>query len=126
LYNAATDVVRTLTVVDTTAPVISSLTATPAVLRPANHKMIDVLVAYQATDVSGAPSCSLSVSSSEAPNGPRDGNTSVDWLVLDAHHLRLRAERSDSGNGRLYTITVSCRDASGNQSTGTTTVAVPK
>jgi DNA/RNA endonuclease G (NUC1) len=126
LYNAAVDVVRTLTVVDTTAPVISSLTATPRVLRPANHKMIDVLVAYEATDVSGAPSCSLSVSSNEAPNGPRDGNTSVDWQVLDAHHLRLRAERSDSGNGRLYTITVSCRDASGNQSTGTTSVAVPK
>ena len=126
LYNAAADVVRTVTIVDTTAPVISGVTATPGVLRPANHKLADVLVAYEATDVSGAPSCSLSVSSNEASNGPRDGNTSVDWQVLDAHHLRLRAERSDSGNGRLYTITVSCRDASGNQSSGTTTVAVPK
>ena len=115
-----------LTVVDTTAPVISSVTATPDALRPANHKMTDVFVGYQATDLAGVPSCSLSISSSEPVNGRNDGNTSADWQVLDAHHVRLRAERSDGGNGRLYTITVSCRDASGNQSSGTTTVAVPK
>jgi endonuclease G len=116
----------TLTVVDTTAPVISNLTATPGVLKPANHKMTDVFVGYQATDVTGAPSCSLSISSNEPVNGSNDGNTSSDWHVIDAHHVQLRAERSNTGSGRLYTITVSCVDGSGNRASQTTTVAVPK
>jgi endonuclease G len=116
----------TLTVVDTTAPGLSSVAATPGVLRPANHRMIDVFVGYQATDLAGAPACSLSVSSNEPINGNDDGNTSFDWRVIDAHHAQLRAERSNAGSGRLYTITVSCLDASGNRSSRTATVAVPR
>ena len=116
----------TLTVVDTTAPAISSVTATPGVLAPANHKMIDVFVGYQATDLAGAPACSLSVSSNEPVNGGNDGNTSSDWRVIDAHHAQLRAERSNAGSGRLYTITASCLDASGNRASRTATVAVPR
>jgi len=115
-----------LSVVDTTAPIVSSVTATPGVLKPANHKMIDVFVGYQATDLGGAPSCALSVSSNEPVNGNDDGNTGIDWRVIDAHHVQLRAERSTGGSGRLYTITVSCRDGAGNLSSGITTVAVPK
>jgi hypothetical protein len=88
--------------------------------------MIDVAVGYETSDLSGTPACTLSVSSNEPANGKDDGNTGADWQVIDAHHLRLRAERSDAGSGRLYTITLSCRDTWGNRSSRTTPVAVPK
>jgi hypothetical protein len=116
----------TLRVIDTTGPVIANVTTTPGTLGPPNHKMIAVFVGYAATDVSGAPVCSLSVSSNEPLNGPGDGNTSTDWLVLDPHHVQLRAERSGTGAGRIYTITIRCTDASTNTSISTGTVRVPK
>jgi endonuclease G len=116
----------TLTVADTTAPAITTVTATPDRLGPANHKMIDVAVAYTATDFSGAPVCALTVSSNEPVNGAGDGNTIVDWQVVDAHHVTLRAERAGGGTGRIYTVTVRCTDASGNLSTATGSVTVAK
>ena len=116
---------RTVTVVDTTAPSIGGVAASPNVITPPNHKMWDVTVSYAATDVTGVPVCSLAVSSNEALNGPGDGNTAVDWQVIDANHVRLRAERAGTGTGRLYTLTISCRDAAGNRGTATATVSVP-
>ena len=38
--------------------------------------------------------------------------------------VQLRAERSGTGIGRIYTVNVSCSDKSGNTSTGKTTVSV--
>ena len=38
----------------------------------------------------------------------------------------LAASRNGGGNGRIYTITIRCSDSSGNSSTATTTVTVPK
>jgi DNA/RNA endonuclease G (NUC1) len=116
----------TLTVVDTTAPAISGVTTTPGDLGVPNHKMIDVLVGYVASDLAGAPTCSLSVSSNEAANALGDGNTSVDWKVIDPHHVQLRAERSGLGSGRLYTLAVRCADGSGNVSIAVGTVIVAK
>jgi DNA/RNA endonuclease G (NUC1) len=126
LYDAAPDVSRTLLILDTIAPVISPVTTTPDRLGPPNHKMVDVTVAYTATDFSGAPVCTLTVSSSEPADGPGDGSTSADWTVVDAHRVQLRAERSGTGSGRTYTIGVRCTDASGNAATASATVSVPK
>jgi hypothetical protein len=111
--------------IDRRAPVISGVSGTPDVLAPVNHNMIDVAVAYTVADL-GAPVCVLSVSSNEAINGIGDGNTSVDWHVIDPHHVQLRAERAGGGAGRVYTIAIRCTDVSGNIGTTTTTVAVPK
>jgi hypothetical protein len=54
-----------------------------------------------------------------------DGDTAPDWVIVDAHHVLLRAERGGKGNGRVYTITVTCVDPSGNTTTRTATVRVP-
>ena len=52
--------------------------------------------------------------------------TEVDWLITGDLTLELRAERSGrSKEGRVYTITVQCADASGNSSTAEVTVTVP-
>ena len=67
----------------------------------------------------------LTVSSNEAINGSGDGNTSPDWQVVDAHHVQLRAERSGNGNGRIYTLTLTCTDVAGNHTVRISKVLVP-
>ena len=114
-------------VVDTTAPVIVSVAATPSVLKPPNHRMVGVTVNVSATDTCDpVPFCRLmAVSSNEPVNGQGDGNTAPDWQITGPLTADLRAERSGTGSGRVYTLTTECRDATGNTSQGTTTVTVP-
>jgi hypothetical protein len=93
---------------------VTSAAATPDTLWSPNHKWNNIAVSYTPTASCGTPpapvvpTCSLSVSSNEPVNGLGDGNTSPDWQVIDATHVRLRAERSGTGTGRIYTITVTC------------------
>jgi hypothetical protein len=61
----------------------------------------------------------------EPINGTGDGDTSPDWVILDAHHVQLRAEREGKGNGRIYTVGVTCVDSGGNSSNESVTVSVP-
>jgi subtilisin-like proprotein convertase family protein len=113
-------------VTDVQPPSIDGLTVTPSIINANNHKMVDVTVSYTSTDNSGSSSvCSLSVTSSEPLNGTGDGNTEADWEVIDATHIRLRAERAGNGTDRTYTITVTCVDAAGNSTSASTTVVVP-
>jgi uncharacterized repeat protein (TIGR01451 family) len=107
-------------------PVIANPSANPSVLWPPNHKMVDVTVNYKVLDNCGPVTCTLSVSSNEPVNGTGDGDTAPDWEIVDAHHVRLRAERAGNGIGRVYTITITCRDSAGNSSNRRVTVRVPK
>jgi hypothetical protein len=103
----------------TCAITIGGAAADPSSLWPPNHKMVDVTVNYTATDSCGAAapvSCSLSVSSNEG--------SSLDWSVVDAHHVQLRAERAGNGNGRTYTVTITCTDTAGSSSDAAVTVTV--
>ena len=106
---------------------ISAVLASPSVLWPPNHKMAPVTVTASASDLcSAAPVCKITaVSSNEPINGTGDGDTALDWQITGNLTANLRAERSGSGSGRVYTITVACTDASGNSSAKTTTVTVP-
>ncbi|RXK58879.1 CHRD domain-containing protein [Lacibacter luteus] len=123
----------TVTVNDTEAPVIGNLKADPAVLWPANHKMRDVKIMVDSSADStsirdncpGPISCVLSVTSNELVNDAGTGNTSPDWEIVNNHFVKLRAERSGTGTGRVYTITMKCTDRAGNMSEAETTVIVP-
>jgi hypothetical protein len=108
------------------APVISNASVDTPVMTEPNHKMQDVRVAYIATDTCGAVSSTLAVRSNEPLNGTGDGDTAPDWQVVDAHTVRLRAERAGGGNGRVYTITITARDSAGNTSTRDVAVRVPR
>ena len=119
--------VSTVTVVDTTAPVISSVTATPNDLWPADHKLKDITVDVVVTDICDAgSSCHITaVTSNEPINGVGDGNSLPDYVITGNLTLQLRAERSGNLVGRTYTIHVECGDADGNKSTSTVDVVVP-
>ena len=107
------------------SPVISNVTVSRPVLWPPNHRMVAETVSYNVTDNCGVPACTLSVASNEPQNGTGDGDTSPDWTIADSHHVSLRAERAGSGNGRIYTIKVTCTDTGGGSSSASTTVNVP-
>ncbi len=87
-----------------------------------NHQMVDVAVAY--STCSSTSSCQLSVTSNQATNGSGDGNKNVDWVIVDAHHVRLRAERAGNGGDRIYTITITCINGN-NTARSSVTVRVP-
>ncbi len=124
-----------VTVVDTTPPVVQSVAATPSTLWPPNHKLVPIAVTAVATDVCDTtPKCQVvSVTANEPVLGPGSGNTDPDWIISDPGPkaspatlgVQLRRERAGGGTGRVYTINVSCSDASGNTSPGLTTVTVP-
>jgi len=116
-------------VVDVTPPTISNVSADPSVIWPPDHNMVDITVNYEVLDDFASAAeiiSSLEVSSNEPVNTTGDGNTEPDIEIIDAHHLRLRAERSGSGNGRVYTITITCMDSAQNTSKRTVTVVVPR
>ncbi|MEW6156350.1 MAG: FG-GAP-like repeat-containing protein [Verrucomicrobiota bacterium] len=116
-----------ITVQDTTAPVITSLTPSNNSLWPPNHKMVPVTLIAGASDAVGVASLKIiSATSNEADNGLGDGDTAGDIEITGPLTLNLRAERSGKGNGRVYTITVEASDAAGNATTRTVTVTVPK
>ena len=98
-----------ITVNDTEAPKVTSISADPVVLWPPNHKMRDVTINYTATDNCGVTS-TLSVSSSDPIKGGSDGDQSPDWEIIDEHHVRLRAEKANNGQARYYTIRITNTD----------------
>jgi uncharacterized repeat protein (TIGR01451 family) len=108
-------------------PTITGAAADPSVLWPPNHRMVNVTVSYDVTDNCPLPpgSCTLSVTSNEPVLGHGSGHTSPDWIVLDDHHVLLRAEREGNGSGRIYTITITCTDSGGNSSSEQVEVTVP-
>ncbi|MEI6947145.1 HYR domain-containing protein [Paraflavisolibacter sp. H34] len=106
----------TVTVTDNEPPVLSRLQLSQLRLWPSDNSMHDVEVGYTATDNSGEAACTLSVTS----NDPGSGG----WQVLSNRLVRLQALRLTGNKPRIYIIKVNCRDASGNSSTRTTSIAV--
>ena len=115
---------QTITIVDNVPPTIIGESASTYVLSPPNHTVRDVTINYTATDNCAVTSV-ITVTSNEPINGVSDGDTDPDWIVVDNHHVKLRAERSAKGDGRIYTITITATDPSGNTSSKTLEVRVP-
>lgn len=101
-------------------PTISAVSATPNVLWPANGKMVDVTIAVTVADDSDpAPVCQISgVGSNETSGGS-------DWTITGALSLSLRADRNGLGTGRVYSVTVTCTNASQLSASAVTTISVP-
>ena len=103
------------------------------ILWPPNHKMVTVTIAANASDDSGDPVIlAATVSSNEPENGLGDGDTAPDWTTpfIDQENgiitLQFRAERSGRGNGRVYTVTITATDKSGNMAQADVDIIVPR
>jgi hypothetical protein len=111
----------TVIVADVTPPAIVSAEATPSVLSSPNRQFVAVTVNVSASDAcGGAVRCRITNVTS---NEPGDG---VDWVLTGDLTVNLRAERSNRGTGRVYTLTVTCTDTVGNSSGKAVTVTVPR
>jgi len=119
-----------VTVMDSTPPSLS-VSLSPHVIWPANHKMVNITALIQVSDTCDeSPNVELvSIINNEADNGTGDGNTSDDIqgasYGTDDRTFSLRAERAGSGRGRIYTITYRATDASGNEADASAEVTVP-
>ena len=119
--------VSSVTVVDTTPPVIESMAASPDELWPPNHNMVDVALTVVASDRCDPtpPVCTLfAIDSDEPQNGRGEGNTEVDTEITGPLSARVRAERSGGQDGRVYTLHVRCVDRAGNPTEASTEVRV--
>lgn len=112
-------------VVSNPPPVISGLSVSADELWPPNHKMETIILDYTVTDNCGTPALVVEVTSNEPVDGDGDGATTPDWIVIDANTVELRAERAGSGDGRVYTISVSASDSGGGATVETIQVTVP-
>lgn len=131
--NNQSSCVQTITVEDNEAPVITTNGLTP-ILWPANH----AYHTFNVTDfvVGVTDNCdSLTVgsvviekvTSDETENGGGDGNTFNDIIIAaDCKSFQVRAERRNSADGRVYTVTFKVTDSEGNVGTKTSQIHVPK
>lgn len=113
-------------VVDNTPPSID-VSVSPSIVWPPNHKMIELDLSVSAFDDSGeSPLIELvGVTSTEPADGQGDGSTESDIDITEENRVFVRAERSGTGNMRIYTITYKATDAAGNFAFGTADVVVP-
>jgi hypothetical protein len=123
--------IQIITVVDTTPPDIS-VTVSPDMLWPPNHKMVNITATVMVSDICDvAPSVVLTSVTSDEPDdakGSGDGKTVNDIQGVDIgtkdYEFQLRAERAGKGDGRVYTITYTVTDVSGNSASASATVVV--
>ena len=117
---------------DVTPPEIA-VSVSPDTLWPPNHEMVEISATVIVSDV-GDPNPSVVLTSivSNEPDdakGNGDGKTVNDIQDADIgtedYNFLLRAERAGDGDGRIYTITYTVTDASGNSATGVAYVMVP-
>jgi hypothetical protein len=130
----ATTATRTVNVVDTIKPTITLKSQTIS-LWPPNHKYTTINVTDLVQSVSDSCDGSVSISnvviskvtSDEIENGNGDGNTTNDIVIAsNCKSVQLRSERDGGGDGRVYTVYLRLRDATGNETIVTKKVVVPE
>jgi hypothetical protein len=121
----ADEVTTLVDVVDTTPPVLTCSVAT-SVINQTNHDLVNVGLSSTANDqCEGALPVTVNVFGNEDDEQSGDGHFSPDAKDIAPTTLRLRAERSGNGNGRVYLIIPEATDSSGNRGFSCCTVTVP-
>ncbi|WP_179862992.1 glycine rich domain-containing protein [Bacillus toyonensis] len=112
---------------DKTAPVLN-ISLDKITIWPPNHKMVPITATINASDgTSGINSVVLtSITSNETLQSDDIQNANYNKPISGStDSFSLRADRLGSGNGRIYTVTYTVKDNTGNVTTKTATVAVP-
>ena len=113
-------------VVDSVPPEVLNVSATPSSLWPPDHEMVEVAISAVLSDACvGTTSCIVeTVTPNEPADGRGDGSMEPDWQIVGPMAVQLRAERSGTGDGRVYDLTGTCTDAADNATRFTVTVRV--
>ena len=121
LGGRATDSVN-VTLADLEPPQVGGVTATPSILWPPNRQMVPVTVTVvDLKDAcSGRVTCRIETVTSNEALAPGD------WVITDALTVQLRADRRGDGDGRIYSIVITCTDDVGNSTSKTVTVRAPR
>ncbi|GAB4352200.1 MAG: hypothetical protein Kow0099_36430 [Candidatus Abyssubacteria bacterium] len=127
---------QNVTVIDTTPPSLS-VSVSPDILWPPNHKMVLVTLTITTNDVCCGSNVTVQLISAQMNEGstentydplydldPDTGYIGKDIQIIDGK-IYLRAERAGKSNGRVYTLTYRAADCAGNTSTASATVTVP-
>jgi hypothetical protein len=118
----------TVEVTDNTPPEIT-VELNRQFLWPPNHRLSPITVGVTVTDNCPVTSFVLTnITSSEAVNGLGDGDTAPDVVGASYNtpdtEFELRAERSGTGPGRVYTISYAASDGCNNSTPATAEVVV--
>lgn len=130
--NTADNSASVVSQVSNPAPTLSRVTAKPSSLK-ATNELVDVTIEY--THGSRCDTCTLSVKVTKEGKGDDDdddkrhagndrhhaGSADSDFEIVDAHHVRLRAEAK-----KQYLVTVTCIDPLARSVSGSVKVKVKK
>jgi len=106
-------------------PVCSGASAGPNLWSP-NHKWAWSSITG-VTDADGNP-VTVTITGiwqDEPTNGLGDGDTAIDGQLGSGNSFAVRAERSGTGDGRVYHVNFSASDGAGGSCTGSATIGVP-
>ena len=95
-------------------------------LWPPNHKFVTVSIAG-VTDADGDSLTTkiVGISQDEPLDARGDGNTCPDGKGVGTSSASVRAERSGTGDGRVYRVSFTASDGQGGQCTGSVRICVP-
>jgi hypothetical protein len=119
---------------DTSLEPFSIVDATPPFIKlsllrnsvwPANGEMVDVGFAFSVSDnCDPTPHVFIKVTSDEPTTGGRVSELEADGKIATGNKIFLRAASSEEGDGRVYVITVTAADTSGNRASSNVAVKV--
>ena len=123
-FRNATSFTAPLELTDTTPPALS-VSLTPATLWPPNGKSVPVTATLTVKD-DYDPNPEIKLESITASEPPLAGDIADAQFGSDDRRFTLKARRAgENKSGRVYTVTYSATDASGNKATATAEVTVP-
>ncbi len=95
-------------------PAIHNLFLSQYILFPPNKRLEDVFLFYKVSDNCDAGITPVVTVTSNEPVTAFGDKTSPDWVVVNPHDVKLRAENNRFDRGpRIYTITVTVTDSAG-------------
>jgi endo-1,4-beta-xylanase len=115
-------------------PVISGFAASRSFLWPPFHRLVRETLTYTVSATCDVGLVPVITVSSNQPEEGRHHHRDVDWVVIDATHVLLRAENEPSdrdhgeseGASRVYTITATVTDSAGSRTSSSVNVSVSR
>ncbi|MGA9752547.1 MAG: CARDB domain-containing protein, partial [Acidobacteriota bacterium] len=104
----------------------SKALANPSILWPPNHKLVPISITGVIAPAGDTVTVSITgITQDEPGKGVGDGDTCPDGFGVGTSQAQVRAERSGTGNGRVYVISFTATDAHGAACNGVVKVGVP-